>query len=157
MGKVINQVESLCPICLKKIIGEKIEYDDGVYLEKTCEEHGFFKTLIWEGKDYESWGGTEKYKTPKIVSTEAHYFYPFSINPLAYKDYEALGFTNGYTEEDYNKFKEAALVSATSYATNAKLGCENEFALFVETEKDLYIPTLSQYITFEKGNDKDII
>ena len=70
MGKVINQVESLCPICLKKIIGEKIEYDDGVYLEKTCEEHGFFKTLIWEGKDYESWGGTEKYKTPKIVSTE---------------------------------------------------------------------------------------
>lgn len=93
----------------------------------------------------------------KIVSTEAHYFYPFSINPLAYKDYEALGFTNGYTEEDYNKFKEAALVSATSYATNAKLGCENEFALFVETEKDLYIPTLSQYITFEKGKDKDII
>ena len=66
----------------------------------------------------------------KIVSTEAHYFYPFSINPLAYKDYVALGFTNGYTEEDYNKFKEAALVSATSYATNAKLGCENEFALY---------------------------
>ena len=93
----------------------------------------------------------------KIVSTEAHYFYPFSINPLAYKDYVALGFTNGYTEEDYNKFKEAALVSATSYATNAKLGCENEFALFVETEKDLYIPNLSQYITFEKGEEKDVI
>lgn len=93
----------------------------------------------------------------KIVTTEAHYFYPFSINPLAYKDYKALGFTDGYTEEDYSKFKEAALVSATSYATNAKLGCENEFALFVETEKDLYIPNLSQYITFEKRQEKDII
>lgn len=93
----------------------------------------------------------------KIVTTEAHYFYPFSINPLAYKDYKALGFTDGYTEEDYNKFKEAALVSVTSYDTNAKLGCENEFALFVETEKDLYIPNLSQYITFEKGEDKDVI
>ena len=95
----------------------------------------------------------------KIVTTEAHYFYPFSINPLSYKEYKDLGFTEGYTEEDYNKFKEAALVSATSYATNSKLGCENEFALFVETEKDLYIPNLSQYVTFEKGKDgdKDII
>ncbi|WP_297712017.1 type I CRISPR-associated protein Cas7 [Clostridium sp.] len=91
----------------------------------------------------------------KIVTTEAHYFYPFSINPLAYKDYKDLGFTDGYTEEDYSKFKEAALASATSYATNSKLGCENEFALFVETEKDLYIPNLSQYVTFEKGKDKD--
>ena len=93
----------------------------------------------------------------KIVSTEAHYFYPFSINPLAYKDYVALGFTNGYTEEDYNKFKEAALVSATSYATNAKLGCENEFALFVETEKDLYLPNLSEYIEFIKSEEKNTI
>ena len=93
----------------------------------------------------------------KIVTTEAHYFYPFSINPLAYKEYKDLGFTDGYTEEDYSKFKEAALVSATSYATNSKLGCENEFALFVETERDLYIPNLSQYITFEKGEDKDVI
>ncbi len=93
----------------------------------------------------------------KIVTTEAHYFYPFSINPLAYKEYKDLGFTDGYTEEDYNKFKEAALVSATSYATNSKLGCENEFSLFVETERDLYIPNLSQYITFEKRKNKGII
>ena len=93
----------------------------------------------------------------KIVTTEAHYFYPFSINPLSYKEYKALGFTDGYTEEDYSKFKEAALVSATSYATNSKLGCENEFALFVETERNLYIPNLSQYVTFEKGKEKDII
>lgn len=93
----------------------------------------------------------------KIVSNEAHYFYPFAINPLAYKEYKELGVTEGYTEEDFKKFKSAALVSATSYATNAKIGCENEFALFVETEQDLYLPNLSQYIEFEKSENKDII
>ena len=93
----------------------------------------------------------------KIVSNEAHYFYPFVINPLAYKEFIELGLTDGYTEEDYKKFKEAALVSATSFATNAKVGCENEFALFIETDIDLYLPNLSDYIEFEKGEIKNII
>ncbi len=93
----------------------------------------------------------------KIVSSEAHYFYPFVINPLAYKNYVEMGATEGYTEEDYKKFKEVALVSATAFNTNAKLGCENEFAIFVETEKDLYLPDLAQYIVFSKVNGQDII
>ena len=37
------------------------------------------------------------------------------------------------------------------------MGCENEFGLFVETERDLYLPDLSQYIQFEKSQDKNII
>lgn len=93
----------------------------------------------------------------KIVSNEAHYFYPFTINPLAYNEFVGLGVTDGYGEEDYNRFKEAALCSATSFATNSKVGCENEFALFVETELKTYIPTLSEYIEFEKGEDKNTI
>ena len=93
----------------------------------------------------------------KIVSNEAHYFYPFVINPLAYKNYVEMGATEGYTEDDYKKFKEVALVSATAFNTNAKLGCENEFAIFVETEKDLYLPDLAQYIVFSKVNGQDII
>ena len=44
MAKVIGLVESVCPNCLKKIMGQKVEYEDEVYLEKNCEEHGFFKT-----------------------------------------------------------------------------------------------------------------
>ena len=92
----------------------------------------------------------------KIVSNEAHYFYPFSINPLAYKQFIEMGVTEGYTEEDYKKFKEVALVSATAFNTNSKVGCENELAIFVETEEELYLPDLAQYITFEK-EDKDII
>ena len=93
----------------------------------------------------------------KIVSNEAHYFYPFTINPAAYKEFKDLGVTDGYTEEDYEKFKKASLVSATSFATNSKIGCENEFALFVETEGDLYLPNLSEYIEFCKSEGKNII
>lgn len=93
----------------------------------------------------------------KIVSNEAHYFYPFVINPMAYKELVALGVTEGYTEEDYRNFRRTALVSATSFATNAKVGCENEFALFVETKPDAYLPNLSEYICFEKGTDKNVI
>ncbi len=93
----------------------------------------------------------------KIVSNEAHYFYPFTVNPLGYKEFIELGVTEGYTEEDYKKFKEAALCSATSFATNSKVGCDNEFALFVETEVSTYIPILSEYVVFEKGGDKNSI
>ena len=93
----------------------------------------------------------------KIVSDEAHYFYPFTINPLAYKEFIELGVTDGYTDEDYSKFKKISLVSATSFATNSKIGCENEFALFVEAEKDLYLPDLSQYVEFVKYEDKNVI
>lgn len=93
----------------------------------------------------------------KIVSSEAHYFYPFVINTLSYKNYIEMGVTEGYTEDDYKKFKEVALVSATAFNTNAKMGCENEFAIFVETEKELYLPDLAQYIVFSKANGQDII
>lgn len=93
----------------------------------------------------------------KIVSNEAHYFYPFTINPSAYKEFVELGVTDGYTEEDYEKFKNTSLVSATSFATNSKIGCENEFALFVEGEEDLYLPNLSEYIEFIKNNEKNTI
>ena len=68
-----------------------------------------------------------------------------------------LGVTEGYTEEDYQNFKRTALVSVTAFATNSKVGCENEFAVFVETESDAYLPNLSEYITFAKDEDKNII
>ena len=93
----------------------------------------------------------------KIVSDEAHYFYPFTINPRAYDEFVNLEVTKGYTEEDYTKFKMAALSSATYFATNSKAGCENEFALFIETEGDLYLPNLDNYVEFKKENSKNII
>lgn len=92
----------------------------------------------------------------KIVSDEAHYFYPFVINPNSYKEFVEMGVTDGYTFEDYKRFKEASLVSATYFNTNAKVGCENEFALFVETDENLYLPNLSEYVEFKKG-EKNVI
>lgn len=89
----------------------------------------------------------------KIVSNEAHYFYGFTINPLVYKEYEDLGATDGYSEEDYNKFKYASLVAATSFNTNSKVGCENELGIFIETEKDLYLPDMTQFVEFIKGKN----
>lgn len=93
----------------------------------------------------------------KIVSDEAHYFYPFVVNPNAYNEFVGLGVTDGYTEEDYLQFKETSLSSATAFATNSKEGCENEFGLFVETEPTLYLPNLTEYVEFVKGEDKNTI
>lgn len=93
----------------------------------------------------------------KIVSNEAHYFYSFAINPAVYSNFIEMGVTEGYTEGDYKKFKEVALVSATAFNTNSKVGCENEFAIFVEAEDDLYLPELSQFVTFKKSEDKNEI
>lgn len=86
----------------------------------------------------------------KIVSKEAHYVYPFVINPSVYDNFVELGVTEGYTQDDYQAFKHAAKCAVTAYATNAKAGCENELAIFIETDPQLYLPNLSEYVTFEK-------
>lgn len=97
----------------------------------------------------------------KIVSNEAHYFYPFSVNPENYDIYtNEIDGLEGYTREDYEKFKKGCLIAATAYNTNSKMGCENEFALFVECKEEskLYLANLDQYIEFKKNEkEKDII
>lgn len=96
----------------------------------------------------------------KIVSDEAHYFYPFSINPENYNIYTSeIEDLQGYTRDDYEKFKRGCLYAATAYNTNSKMGCENEFAIFVECKEDskLYLANLDQYIIFEKQEEKNII
>lgn len=92
----------------------------------------------------------------KITSDEAHYVYPFVINPKAYLEYVEMGATEGYTEDDYKKLKEGMLIAATFYSTNAKMGCDNELAVFIETEDDLYLPDLAQYVIFSKSDGKNI-
>jgi len=91
----------------------------------------------------------------KITVDEAHYFYGFSINPRAYKEYETLTNNASYSQEDYEEFKKVALVSATAYSTNSKFGCENEFAIFVECkDEETYLPDLSEYISFDSDSEK---
>jgi hypothetical protein len=57
-GNVIHLTESLCPVCLKKIPARHVLADGDVYIEKTCEEHGDFSTVIWRGQSepcYDTW------------------------------------------------------------------------------------------------------
>lgn len=92
----------------------------------------------------------------KVVVDEAHYVYPFSVNPENYKDYIGIAEDfEGYTEEAYQKFKRGCLIAATAYNTNSKSGCENEFAVFVECKEGsrLYLPPLDQFVEFKKGGE----
>lgn len=128
-----------------------------VYEETEPQEQQILSPFRDSSKDEEKGEAKNSTLGTKIVSDEAHYLYPFAINPLAYKELVELEVTEGYTQEDYDNFKRTALVCATSYATNAKEGCENEFALFVETEPDTYLPNLTQYMEFKKGKEKNTI
>ncbi len=47
---LIGRTKSVCPVCLRVLEAEKLTGADGnVYMEKSCPEHGDFKSLIWEG------------------------------------------------------------------------------------------------------------
>ena len=96
----------------------------------------------------------------KTVADRASYFYGFSVNPEHYNTYKAfLGDSFGYSDEAYDLFKSAALTSATAYSTNAKYGCENEFALFIECKDGakLYLPDLAQYVVYSADAKKATI
>jgi len=131
------------------------------YADAVAEEQQIlspFRDRTKDGKGDEDKGEAKNSTLgTKIFCKEAHYIYPFVINPLAYSDYVEMGVTNGYTEEDYLRFKKTALVAVTSYATNSKVGCENELAVFVVTKQDTYLPNLSEYVVFEKNEEKNII
>lgn len=86
----------------------------------------------------------------KIMTDEAHYFYGFSVNPRNYDVFKELGVENAeYTKEDFEELKRALKIAVTAFATNAKFGCDNEFALFVEYDDERYLPDLSEYVKFD--------
>lgn len=47
---IFGKTESVCPVCLRVLTAQKRSEPDGVYMDKTCPEHGSFSTLIWEGE-----------------------------------------------------------------------------------------------------------
>lgn len=55
-GIKLKTTESLCPHCLTRISATCVAEDDKIYLEKTCQEHGKFRVLLWEGEPaFTSW------------------------------------------------------------------------------------------------------
>lgn len=57
-GMQVGVTESVCPECLQVILARKIVRDGGIFLEKTCPDHGTYSVLIWEGTEesYGAWG-----------------------------------------------------------------------------------------------------
>ncbi len=60
LTKELFTTNSLCPECLILIKAKVIEENDTVYMYKSCEEHGEFKTVLWRGKTkIEDWINTK--------------------------------------------------------------------------------------------------
>ena len=85
------------------------------YVDTYPEEQQILSPFRDSSKDEKEGEANQSTLGTKIVSNEAHYFYPFVINPQVYKDFVKMGMTEVYTEEDYKKFKDAALTSACPF------------------------------------------
>lgn len=58
---------SICPVCHRRIPAQQVQRDGQVFLEKHCEQHGAFSTVIWRNRrDLQSWRGA----APAIRSGE---------------------------------------------------------------------------------------
>lgn len=57
MPEIIRTTSSLCPVCLKKIKANIVELNGNIYMDKTCSEHGNFRTIVWQDnkENYLKW------------------------------------------------------------------------------------------------------
>jgi uncharacterized radical SAM superfamily Fe-S cluster-containing enzyme len=46
----LNETESVCPVCLKRIKATRLLQGDEVFMVKECKDHGSFRTAIWRGE-----------------------------------------------------------------------------------------------------------
>lgn len=78
MKNIINETQSLCPECLKKIPARHIEEDGKVFLEKECPEHGRYQVLVWsDAKQYREWMGQSVHAEPCGSGSEPKKDCPF--------------------------------------------------------------------------------
>lgn len=92
--------------------------------------------------------------------TEAHFFYNFTVNP---NNYDLLSYVidgvEGYTREAYEKFKETSLSAVSNLNSVAKVGCENEFSMFVELKEGSLSScnNINHLVSFRKEDDINVI
>ena len=67
-SKVLYETESICPYCMEKLNAQVVKKGINIYLEKQCENHGKFSTIIWRGSP-----DIEKWKIDKIPSTPQNF------------------------------------------------------------------------------------
>lgn len=67
-----GRTKSVCPVCLRVLEAQKTVGEHGIYLNKTCPEHGAFSALIWEGsiKEYFMWNGESSVIDPPVNGKE---------------------------------------------------------------------------------------
>jgi len=97
----------------------------------------------------------------QVFIDEAHYFYNFALNENNLSEYENLLSEEdrekylSISDKEYELFKEACLYAVDNYNSTTKVGCNNHFALFVETEEDVYLPEMTNVISLTKENEKE--
>jgi len=53
---ILSRTWSICPVCMKRLPAERVQKGNEIFLQKTCEEHGPFSTIIWRGHyDFNEW------------------------------------------------------------------------------------------------------
>ena len=53
---LLSETKSVCPVCLTRLDARYSAYENGVFLEKTCPEHGGFRIRVWdEPLDFMKW------------------------------------------------------------------------------------------------------
>ena len=76
--RVLSRTESVCPVCLKRLPAERVLYGSDVYMEKTCPQHGEFRTVLWRGTpSFSSWTRPKIPITPENPFTEVKQGCPF--------------------------------------------------------------------------------
>ena len=70
-ARILTQTESVCPVCLRTLPAQRLAIGDEVWLQKTCPEHGDFRTVLWRGIDsWQRWGERgSRAATPPITET----------------------------------------------------------------------------------------
>ncbi len=76
---LIGETESLCPVCLDRLPAQRVAEGDDVYLEKHCQAHGDFRTILWRGPPaFEAWEGPPRPPSPPLrPSTQTSTGCPF--------------------------------------------------------------------------------
>ncbi len=76
--KMLATTESVCPECLRRIPAVRVACGDSIYLDKTCPEHGHFRTRIWQGEPaYHAWARPKPPSQPPVCATKEERGCPF--------------------------------------------------------------------------------
>jgi len=70
MSQVIGRTYSICPVCGRQLIAERVRENGAVYLRRVCPEHGLFSAVVWREAEgapgFAAWRG----QVPELSGTQ---------------------------------------------------------------------------------------